>query len=137
MGETIVILYPFHPLRGQELKVVNRPRRSDTFVVTTPDGSRLKVPSWMLLQEVSSPQVSDRGLPSVRALLCVAELVERAVTSDILQDQRTISGKEDSVATNETLRESAEGSRSRSQSTAVSGRPDGTSHQDDSEARRR
>ncbi len=91
----------------------------------------------MLLQEASSYQISESALPSVRALLRVAELVERELSSDILPGQRTISGKEDSVATNETLREPAVGSGSRSQSTAVRGMPDGRSHQSNSEAKRR
>lgn len=76
MASRIVVAYPFHPLHGQLLEVVSTPRhREGAVTVRDPEGKRLKVPAWMLDDDVSRVQLANQVTLSVAALQALDELI--------------------------------------------------------------
>jgi hypothetical protein len=71
------IYYPFHPLCGQDLKVLRAYHQSsDTVIVVDPTGRRLAVPRWMTFPQAAHCPLSTVATLSARALLVLAELME-------------------------------------------------------------
>ena len=69
--------YPFHPLQGCELDVINKPKKEDGAVtVIAPDGARLKIPIWMVSPQAAQIELSEKAEISVRALVALVHLLE-------------------------------------------------------------
>ncbi|MHB8970260.1 MAG: DUF5372 family protein [Pirellulaceae bacterium] len=71
------VYYPFHPLCGQDLKVLRTYCRSpDTVVVVDLSGRRLAVLRWMISPKTASCPLSTTATLSARPLLVLADLLE-------------------------------------------------------------
>lgn len=69
--------YPFHPLQGCELNVIDKPKKEDGAVtVIAPDGARLKIPVWMVSPQAAQIELSEKAEVSARALLELVHLLE-------------------------------------------------------------
>jgi len=90
------IHYPFHPLRGLKLDLLSRPRDPALPVtLRTPNGTSLKVPSWMLAAEASAAAVSEAPPAlSIEALLQLASLCGAAVKPETESRQQSTSERE-------------------------------------------
>ena len=72
----VQVFYPFHPLHGDTLQIVRRPKRGDGAVsVIDPTGRRLKIPVWMLLPECAEIRITERPDLSKQALLSLTSLL--------------------------------------------------------------
>ncbi len=68
--------YPFHPLQGCELNVINKPKKEDGAVtVIAPDGASLKIPIWMVSPQAAQIELSEKAEISARALLELVHLM--------------------------------------------------------------
>ncbi len=69
--------YPFHPLWGCELDVINKPKKEDGAVtVIAPDGASLKIPIWMVSPQAAQIELSEKAEISARSLLELVHLLE-------------------------------------------------------------
>ena len=69
--------YPFHPLRGRELRVFVAARSADG-AVTVEDAAqkRLKIPLWMVAAEAGRFELTDAPTIEAQALLRLVDLCE-------------------------------------------------------------
>jgi hypothetical protein len=73
----VQILYPFHPLCGQELRVFRRSGVADGgLILRVPEGFCSEVPHWMTEQEAARYRLSTEAHVELRALLRLIELVK-------------------------------------------------------------
>ena len=73
----MVVYYPFHPLRGQELRVFVRSRSPDgTVTVEDAKQKRLKIPLWMVAPDAAESKVTKTPALDAQALLQLIELWE-------------------------------------------------------------
>ena len=78
----VQVFYPFHPLHGDTLQILRRPKRGDGAVcVMDPAGRRLKIPVWMLLPECAGIRISQRPHLGKEALLSLASLIAAQLAS--------------------------------------------------------
>jgi len=71
------VFYRFHPLHGLELQIVCKPKRgAGALTVIDPQGTRLKIPSWMVSAQASEYQLSQRVEICIRALIALTNLLE-------------------------------------------------------------
>ena len=79
------MFYPFHPLHGLELEIVCKPKRgAGALTVIDPQGTRLKIPSWMVSAQASEYQLSQRAEICIRALIALTDLLETTIKSEKL-----------------------------------------------------
>ncbi len=77
ISSRIKVYYPFHPLQGCELDVINKPKKEDgAATVIAPDGARLKIPIWMVSSQAAQIELSEKAEISVRALVALVHLLE-------------------------------------------------------------
>src|SRR6516165_8709735 len=78
----VQVFYPFHPLHGDTLQILRRPKRGDGAVcVMDPAGRRLKIPVWMLCPECAGIRISQRPHLGKEALLSLASLIAAQLAS--------------------------------------------------------
>ena len=73
MGLAITVYYPFHPLQGCTLQVLNKAEK--TVTVLDPNEQGLKIPVWMTDPEASQHFVDAKPEIDVFALLSLSELI--------------------------------------------------------------
>ncbi len=76
-AESVRVYYPFHPLRGQELRVFITARSPDG-AVTVEDAKhkRLKIPLWMVAADAARYELADEPTLNAHALVRLVELHE-------------------------------------------------------------
>ena len=68
--------YPFHPLRGRELRVTSRPRHPGSPVtVVDKAGFSLRLPAWMVAPEAAHYQLADQATLDAQTLRALAALL--------------------------------------------------------------
>ena len=78
----VQVFYPFHPLHGRTLRVICRPKTGDGAVtVMESNGSRLKIPVWMLSPDCADVGIEGKPHLGKEALLNLASLLATVLTS--------------------------------------------------------
>ena len=73
---TATLYYPFHPLRGRELRVTSRPRHPELPVTVVDEaGFGLRIPAWMVAPEAAHYQLADQATLDARPLRALAALL--------------------------------------------------------------
>ena len=73
---TATVYYPFHPLRGRELRVTSRPRHPGSPVTAMDEaGFGLRIPAWMVAPESAHYQLAAYATLDARALRALAALL--------------------------------------------------------------
>jgi hypothetical protein len=87
----VQVFYPFHPLHGSKLRVTCRPKTCDGAVtVMGPNGSRLKIPVWMLSSACADVEIDDKPSLGRDALLNLASLLAGSLTSTEADDDNLL-----------------------------------------------
>jgi hypothetical protein len=74
----VQVFYPFHPLYGYSLRVLQRPKRGEGAVVVLDSaGKRLKIPVWMLLPNAETLKVAEQSRLSKESLLNLTGLFKQ------------------------------------------------------------
>ena len=73
MGLETTVYYPFHPLCGRTLAVVNRGKEAVT--VVAPGERHLKIPTWMTRPEAAGHEVSAQAAIDLGALFALSDLL--------------------------------------------------------------
>jgi hypothetical protein len=80
----VQVFYPFHPLHGDRLRVIRRPRRGDGAVsVLDPVGKRLKIPTWMLSPSAADIKTTEQARLSREALFSLISLLIQPTVTGI------------------------------------------------------
>lgn len=74
MGLETTVFYPFHPLCGSTLAVVNRGKEAVT--VATVDERRLKIPLWMTRPDAVGYTVSEEATIDLPSLLMLSHTLK-------------------------------------------------------------
>ena len=74
MGLAITVYYPFHPLQGRTLQVLNKAEKTVTVLDAIEQG--LKVPVWMTDPQASRHIIDEKPEIDVFALLSLSELMQ-------------------------------------------------------------
>ena len=83
----ITVYYAFHPLHGQTLRAICRPRDPAISVtVMNHFGHGLRIPAWMLSPEAAHFQRSDQAIIALSALRTLANLID-----DVFEEDRKTS----------------------------------------------
>jgi len=78
----VQVFYPFHPLHDKTLQVICRPKAGDGAVtVLEPNGSRLKIPVWMLSSDCAGVEIENKPHLGKDALLSLESLLGTVYTS--------------------------------------------------------
>src|SRR5438876_6249212 len=73
---TATVYYPFHPLRGRELRVTSRPRHPGSPVTAVDEaGFGLRIPAWMLAPEAAHYQLAAHATLDARTLRALTVLL--------------------------------------------------------------
>ena len=73
---TATVYYPFHPLRGRELRVTSRPRHPGSPVTAVDEaGFGLRIPAWMVAPEAAHYQLAAHATLDARTLRALAALL--------------------------------------------------------------
>ena len=92
LSETNTIgYYPFHPLRGRELRVTSRPRHPGSPVTAVDEaGFGLRIPAWMVAPEAAHYQLAAHATLDARTLRALAALL-MPLLNDGIEDGEDLS----------------------------------------------
>ena len=88
---TVTVYYPFHPLRGRELRVTSRPRHPGSPVTAVDEaGFGLRIPAWMVAPEAAHYQLAAHATLDARTLRALAALL-MSLLNDGIEDGEGLS----------------------------------------------
>ena len=77
ISSKIKIYYPFHPLCGQELKVLRKSNHKDgSILIAAPSVFNKQIPLWMTEHQAACYRISEKPEICLKALLSLIELID-------------------------------------------------------------